>query len=235
MIKVVAMVKRKEGLTLEEFKQYWYEKHAPLALKVTPGEAAPAKYVHNYAVAMEGAGETAFDGIGSLYYEDREALFRSNEWFFGEGGEVLREDELNFVDTSTRVAMLVEEKEIVPATGELEGTLKLMAMLKRKNGMTPEEFKQYWYEVHAPLALKAMSETIRVKKYVQNHALRLSEDQESPFDGIVEFYLEDLKAFEAWMTFYVSDEGEVIRDDEDKFIDKSAMLVVIAEERVIPQ
>ncbi len=114
MIKVVAMVKRKKGLTLEEFRRYWYEKHAPLALKVVPDEVRMTKYVHNYALPLAQGLEPPFDGIGELHYNDMDALLRSNEWFFGEGGQILRDDELNFVDTSTRVALLVEEKIIVP-------------------------------------------------------------------------------------------------------------------------
>jgi hypothetical protein len=36
MIKIIGFMKKKEGLTLDEFSHYWGEKHAPLALRVIP-------------------------------------------------------------------------------------------------------------------------------------------------------------------------------------------------------
>jgi uncharacterized protein (TIGR02118 family) len=114
MIKVIVMVKRKSGLSIEEFSQYWYEKHAPLALRMTLAHLRPKRYVHNYSVHPGGVEEPAFDGIAELYFDDMETLLKSNEWYLGDEGKVLRDDEEKFVDTTTRVASLVEERVIVP-------------------------------------------------------------------------------------------------------------------------
>ena len=114
MVKFIAMVKRKSGVSLDEFSRYWYEKHAPLAMKVTPKELLPKRYVHNYAVTLGGSKEPEFDGIGEVYYADMDAFNRSNEWFFGPGGKVLRDDEENFADKSTRIAVVVDERIIIP-------------------------------------------------------------------------------------------------------------------------
>jgi len=244
MIKVITMMKRKEGLRLEEFNQYWYEKHASLARKVIPKEVAPKQYVHDYPVAFAEDWVPAFDGIEWLCFDNVQSLIGWNEWFMSEGAEILHEDELNFVDPGTRVAMVVEEKVIIPerkgAGGERAGgkgtnVVKLMAMLKRKDGMSPEEFGKHWYEDHGPMAARIIPETVRIRRYVQNHAVRLIEDQEPRFDGIVEFCLEGLDSLDAWMAFYASNEGKIIRDDEVRFIDMSKIIVVLVEERVIPQ
>jgi uncharacterized protein (TIGR02118 family) len=113
-IKLISGVKRKRGLTLNQFKDYWHEKHAPLALSVLPKSPFVKKYVHNYAIPVEGFGEPAFDGIGELCFDDMEAFHKSTEWFMGEGGEVLREDEENFVDPTTRVVVIVRQRVIIP-------------------------------------------------------------------------------------------------------------------------
>lgn len=113
-IKLIAGVKRKSGLTREAFKQYWYERHVPLALKVLSEAPRVKRYVHNYGLALEGLGEPVFDGIGELCFHDLEAFRESTAWFLGEGGKALRDDEENFVDLSTRVAVVVQERAIIP-------------------------------------------------------------------------------------------------------------------------
>jgi len=245
MIKFITMMKRKEGCRPEEFNQYWYEKHTPLARKVIPKEMAPKKYVHDYAVAFAEGWVPAFDGIEWLCFDNVQGLIRWNDWFMSEEAEILHEDELRFVDPATRVTMVVEEKVIIPerkgAGGEGVGgkgtnvVLKLMAMLKRKEGMSPEQFGKHWYEDHGPMAARVIPDTVRIRRYVQNHALRLKEDQEPCFDGLVEFCLEGMGSLDAWMAFYASEEGKIIRDDEVRFIDMSKMIVLLLEERVIPQ
>ena len=112
-IKLIAGVKRKSGLTLEDFKNYWYERHAPLALKILPKAPNVQGYVHNYALAMEGLGEPALDGIGEIWFRDLDAFSESTQWFMGDGGQPLREDEENFVDAGTRVAVVVKERTFV--------------------------------------------------------------------------------------------------------------------------
>jgi hypothetical protein len=63
---------------------------------------------------MEGLGEPAFDGIGELWFDNLDAFLKSTEWFMGEGGKPLRDDEVNFVDHSTRVAVVARERVIIP-------------------------------------------------------------------------------------------------------------------------
>ena len=110
---LIAGVKRKSGLTLEDFKNYWYERHAPLALKILPKAPNVQGYVHNYVLAMEGLGEPALDGIGEIWFRDLDAFSESTQWFMGDGGQPLREDEENFVDAGTRVAVVVKERTFV--------------------------------------------------------------------------------------------------------------------------
>ena len=114
MIKVIAMLKRKSDLTIEEFSNYWREKHAPLAnTLVPPGLASEQKrYVQNYAVKLPGGGEPAFDGIAEICFSDLESLYKWNDWYFSDDAKPLRDDEDNFMDKSKRVIVIVEENVI---------------------------------------------------------------------------------------------------------------------------
>ena len=37
MVKVIALLKRKDNLTQEEFSRYWWQKHGVLVAKTVPG------------------------------------------------------------------------------------------------------------------------------------------------------------------------------------------------------
>ena len=47
--------------------------------------------------------------------------------------------------------------------------IKLVFTLRRRPGMTREEFQHHWREHHAPI-VKRHAETLRIRRYVQVHA-----------------------------------------------------------------
>lgn len=106
--------------------------------------------------------------------------------------------------------------------------VKLIGLLKRKKGLTPEEFSRYWHDQHAPLVMKLLPQ---VKKYVQNHAVRLPGGGEPELDGIGELWYDNLEAWKETADFYRSDKGKVIWEDEDKFIDRSKLVFFLADEK----
>ena len=107
--------------------------------------------------------------------------------------------------------------------------VKIIAMIKRQDHLTHQEFSRYWRENHGPLAARLIP---GLKRYVQNHLI-LGEGEEPAFDGVAELWLEDMQALQTMFEFYNSDAGKVVRDDEDKFFDRNTMVVLIAEEKVI--
>jgi uncharacterized protein (TIGR02118 family) len=79
MIKSVSLLTRKDGLTHEEFMQHWVEVHAPLAHAV-PGVR---RYVQSHIKGERTrpdipTTEVAVDGIAELWFDDAEAMARSN-------------------------------------------------------------------------------------------------------------------------------------------------------------
>jgi uncharacterized protein (TIGR02118 family) len=111
--------------------------------------------------------------------------------------------------------------------------VKVIAMMKRKPGITPEEFARYWGEDHAQLGFDVLPEDIRIRGYVQNYAIRSPGDQEPEFDGVVEFCLDDMQAFQRWLGWFVGEGGQVLRDDEQNFMDSSSVKVVVTEENIL--
>lgn len=104
--------------------------------------------------------------------------------------------------------------------------IKAVYLLKRKEGLSREEFFRYWREVHGPLAKKHFP---WYKNYVQNHIIAAS-GEEPAFDGIVEVWYGDMHDYQLGRQFYSSDAGKVIRDDEGRFMDVGKRMRFVVEE-----
>jgi uncharacterized protein (TIGR02118 family) len=107
--------------------------------------------------------------------------------------------------------------------------VKMIVFGKAKSGWSYEDYYRYWYEQHGPLLAATFPQ---VKRYVQNHPLSLGKGRPS-IDAVAEFWFDDMESYKSWVKLYNSEAGKPVRDDEDKFIDKSALTIYICEERVI--
>lgn len=73
-----------------------------------------------------------------------------------------------------------------------EGPVRNLTVLTRKEGTTPEQFRQHWLDLHGPLARRALPHAL---KYVQNRVMSSGTRVGYPthdyeIDGIVEFVFE---------------------------------------------
>lgn len=104
--------------------------------------------------------------------------------------------------------------------------LKLIVLLKRKRGITHEQFREHWETVHGPLVRRL---TPGILRYVQNHP----EEPADGIDGVAELWFADREGFEECRRFGTSLAAEPIHDDEDLFLDRSAMRFMVVDEREI--
>jgi len=106
--------------------------------------------------------------------------------------------------------------------------IKLTYCLRRKLGMTWQEFSDYWRNVHAPLVAER-AEILGIRRYVQ---VRTVQDQPmlaglqarnggSPeaFDGIAELWYEDIGPRQGADVEAVRAAAKVLLEDERNFID----------------
>jgi uncharacterized protein (TIGR02118 family) len=109
MIKLIALLKRKPGMTQAEFNQRWVEEHTKLSAKL-PGLI---DYRINLAIAeQEIEGELPYDGTAELWFDSLEAMQAS---FASDIGQAAGADADLF--TSARVHIYTEEHVIRPVTG----------------------------------------------------------------------------------------------------------------------
>ena len=108
--------------------------------------------------------------------------------------------------------------------------VKAIALLKRKPGLSLEQFRKHYEEVHAPLAKRLFP---FIRKYVRNYvtvAPFMAAGREPKFDCITEEWFDDMEAFRTMMDIYTSDTGRPIREDEKGLFDMTVLEFLFVEE-----
>jgi hypothetical protein len=111
-IKIVVGVKRRQGLSVVEFKEAW-TKHGERVQQHPLTSRYLIRYVQNYtdASAYE-KGEPLFDGFVEEWFESYETYneFRTNPEYLG----TLKGKIAEFTDTTRRFHTIVDEKIVLP-------------------------------------------------------------------------------------------------------------------------
>lgn len=109
MVKLIACVKRKPGLTREEFSRHWRENHGPLVCSVPEFMRHVRKYVQCHLIGETGpvGAPTDYDGVAELWFDSAQEIERA----FAEPRylEIIRPDELKFIDIEKTTTFLTNE------------------------------------------------------------------------------------------------------------------------------
>ena len=107
--------------------------------------------------------------------------------------------------------------------------IKVFGYLKRKPGLTPQEFADYYERNHVPLVLsKAFMPMVYKRNYIQRGDDFNIEGDEIGFDCMTELVFTDRDNLTAWMSSLGGDE---IALDEANFIDRAATRSYVVDER----
>lgn len=112
--KVLLFMKRRSGMTVEAFRDYYENHHAPLCAKYATNLK---RYIRRYIDAQphpetETSGEPPFDVITELWFDD-EAMFKSTLAYITTTimpDEVVEDEKKLFDRTSFRIATVVERE-----------------------------------------------------------------------------------------------------------------------------
>ena len=109
MIKYIICATRKAGMTHEDFSAYWRNQHGPLVRSVPEFMRHVRKYVQCHLVegAVPLGAASDYDGVAELWFDSVEELVTA----FNEPRylEIIRPDELKFVDLSKCISFITEE------------------------------------------------------------------------------------------------------------------------------
>ena len=115
MTKFIALLSRKPGMSFEDFKTYYEEKHVPLICELNPWMS---DYRRNYIdLASISGGMNAsiewlpdFDVITEIWFESREAFDKGRTALTAPAAALrIANDEANFLDRSRKRMFFVDE------------------------------------------------------------------------------------------------------------------------------
>lgn len=111
--------------------------------------------------------------------------------------------------------------------------IKLNILIKRLPGLTLEEFRKHWKEIHGPLFSSQPIVKQHVLRYVQAHSTGDSVGQFPvvDFDGIAQIWFENLAGVTA--VFGSDNYRKDIAPDEKKFIDIESVLWIYSTEHIV--
>lgn len=114
MITMIVFVRRKQGMSREEFSRYWFERHGPLVKSVPEFMRHVQKYIQYHpAPGSNAAGSlfgdiTDYDGVGEIWFDSREAMNAalSEPRYL----EIIKPDEREFIDLEGCLSFIGDER-----------------------------------------------------------------------------------------------------------------------------
>lgn len=103
---------------------------------------------------------------------------------------------------------------------------KVMFWARRKDGQSPDEFRRYWLEVHAPLAAQKLN---GLRRYEIN-IVEGGPAQEGFPHGVAELYFDSEEAFGAALG---TPDGKIVVDDLDNFMGQQRGPVFVSETKIV--
>ena len=104
---------------------------------------------------------------------------------------------------------------------------RLFAFVKRRDGLSREEFLAYWRGQHGPLIRDTPELADRLVRYEQ-HAAR--PDDRSGWDGVA---VQEFASWDDFLAMLSGPAGDAMRADEANFLDPSSIKVVFTEGQVV--
>jgi uncharacterized protein (TIGR02118 family) len=217
MVKWIAFLKRRPGLTVEDFQREWRTTHAEVGRRVPHVRGYVQRHVLPYGYRK---GEPAIDGVAELWFDDADsfrAALATPEF------AAARDDADRLRERAAAYGILTEEHLIKP--GPLPaGGVKNVELVRRRRDLPPERFHRYWREHHGPLA----SRIPPIRRYVQSHAIE--DPATRPLDGIASTWFDDTNAMRESAT---TEAYRRTREDEDAFVEVPLSFVITREHVVI--
>jgi uncharacterized protein (TIGR02118 family) len=117
MFKLIIMARRKPGISMAEFRDYYEKRHAALVREITP---TMRRYLRNYLTPLDSAlsasDPSSYDCVTEAWFDSEEDFHRSLESLVADSARTaaLARDEENLFDRSTIRIFTAVEAESAP-------------------------------------------------------------------------------------------------------------------------
>ena len=110
MIKLICFIKRKPGMSIDDFHEYWRNGHGPLVASTKSGQHA-LRYEQNHRARSDYERDPdGFDGCTEQWFTSVEDFWASVQ---EDDYKLIDEDMPKFMDTDNIVFILTEEPEVI--------------------------------------------------------------------------------------------------------------------------
>jgi hypothetical protein len=111
---LIGLIEAADGFTREDFRDYWWDQHRPLANSLVPEALGPVAYVHDYVldtnVVVQGFN---WAGIGEMYEQSLATARERGEWFESDAARPLALDEERFMVRATRQVLVTDASVLI--------------------------------------------------------------------------------------------------------------------------
>jgi uncharacterized protein (TIGR02118 family) len=221
MIKSILSFRRRTGMPVDEFQDYWLNEH-PKAVLQLPGLQ---RYVQDHPLPQGYAKrQLPADGVAETWWPDTQTMKNNGN---GPIWDMLVADEEKFIDRTSLQLLLVEEHVMKDEPVAADG-FKIIEFIHRKQGMSVEDYRKHWRHTHGPMGASIPA----VRRYIQNHP-RMSAyaNGRTPcLDGYAMVWFDSMDAMRG-----SPDSPEYARTiaDEVNFIDHDRLEFLITREHAI--
>jgi uncharacterized protein (TIGR02118 family) len=220
MVKMIFVCRRRDGVDHARYARMVLEDHVPIALRHHP--AMRAYTVNIVEQVPKGAAE--IDSIAELTFDSLED-YRTRLYDSAQGERIVHADVARFLGGADAYAATEHVQKFAPrgvAPGVRSPGVKMFCPVRRRPGMTHEEFVDHWLNRHVPLALQHHPGLAR---YVTNVVDQRVSPAGEEWDGFGELHFARRDDFEK--RFFGGAESErVIREDIPRFIGHSVGYIV---------
>jgi|SRR5215470_14972396 len=221
MVKAVAFFKRRTGMPVADFQNYWRSQH-PEVVTNLPGVQ---RYVqsHTRLRAYE-RGEPVYDGTAEVWFKDSAAMRELRDT---PEMAAVQADEARFIDRST-MGTIVTDDYVMKDGAVHSGMAKGIGFVRRKPGMPVLDFRRHWREIHGPLGAAVP----HMRRYIQSHTRLSAYDRgrQPAWDGIAISWFDDSAALRAATA---TPEWARVKADDPNFIAPGPIAFIITIEHVI--
>jgi hypothetical protein len=243
MMKVIALIARKPGMSRAEFIDYYESNHAPLAQRIFPQFI---QYRRNFidltgAIMAPGIPGPDFDSVTEIWYRDRAAYDEMlNSHFSAAYQETVEQDERKFMDRSLTRFFHVDERGAHHTYEELrpgKGLFKVMALLTCKPGLSHDDLVTYYETRHAPLIWSKFPWIVEYRRnFIDLTGAIMGAAAPKPdFDVVTELWFKDRGDYERMLAAHAVPEiGQAIADDEANCFDRGKTRFFVVDERETP-
>jgi hypothetical protein len=233
MIKRLTFVGRHPGRPSDGFGPSWREE-AMTELAAMPPDLRPARRLH--CVVRPGAASSPWDGVALTWHPDEDSAARHDDWLAGHAPPS------SIVDAPGSLAVPVAER-VVSGAGWLEDLWRrdgppvvvLIGLIEAANDLTREEFRDYWWDRHRPLADRLVPSEVSPIAYVHDYVLDGAGPQRErfPWSGIGEMYEHSLGTARRRGEWFDSEAALALIADEERFLLRSSRQVLVTDAEVI--